>query len=48
MAARRRRRPRSNFREEVWNLPNILTYGRIAVIPLVIYLLYQCKVISDA
>lgn len=49
MSRRRpRRRPRSNIREEVWNLPNILTYGRIAVIPFVIYLLYQCRVGASA
>ncbi|MFT5432767.1 MAG: CDP-diacylglycerol--glycerol-3-phosphate 3-phosphatidyltransferase [Myxococcota bacterium] len=44
---RQRRRPRSNIREEVWNLPNILTYGRIAAIPFLMYLLYQCEVGAD-
>jgi CDP-diacylglycerol--glycerol-3-phosphate 3-phosphatidyltransferase len=47
MSARRRRKPRSNIREEVWNLPNILTYGRIVAIPAVMYLLALCAVGAD-
>jgi CDP-diacylglycerol--glycerol-3-phosphate 3-phosphatidyltransferase len=31
----------------VWNLPNILTYGRILAIPLVIYLLDKCSVNAE-
>lgn len=31
-------RPRT-LREEIWNLPNVLTLGRIVVIPFVIYLM---------
>lgn len=31
------RRPRSALRQEILNLPNILTMGRVAVIPLVMY-----------
>lgn len=42
MKRRRRRREGPSIREEVWNLPNILTYGRIVLIPFVMYFLYQC------
>ena len=44
MALRRKKRPREgpSLREEVWNLPNILTYDRIVLIPFVMYYLYQC------
>ena len=38
-----RKARRKSIRDEVWNLPNILTYGRILAIPVVMYLLYQCK-----
>jgi len=31
-----------DLRAELWNLPNLLTYMRIAMIPVVVYLLYQC------
>ncbi|MEZ4226301.1 MAG: CDP-diacylglycerol--glycerol-3-phosphate 3-phosphatidyltransferase [Polyangiaceae bacterium] len=46
---RKRRRPRIDpelrkarrrtLRQDVWNLPNLLTMGRVAIIPLVLYLL---------
>ena len=32
---------RPNFREDIWNLPNVLTMGRIAVIPLICWLLAE-------
>jgi CDP-diacylglycerol--glycerol-3-phosphate 3-phosphatidyltransferase len=32
---------RANFREDIWNLPNVLTMGRIAVIPLICWLLAE-------
>lgn len=42
----KRREPRQfqpprSLREEIWNLPNVLTLGRIVVIPLVIYLMLE-------
>lgn len=36
------KRPRSNLASEVWNAPNILTYGRILLIPVVMWCLAQC------
>lgn len=38
--AREFHQPRS-LREEIWNLPNVLTLGRIIVIPLVVWLMVQ-------
>lgn len=35
------RRPKSALREEIFNLPNILTMGRVAAIPLVMWLMEQ-------
>ena len=32
---------RASFREDIWNLPNVLTMGRIAVIPLICWLLAE-------
>ena len=46
-----------NLKEEIWNLPNVLTLGRICVIPLVVWLmlldtptsaLYACLLFSAA
>ncbi|MFT3709171.1 MAG: CDP-diacylglycerol--glycerol-3-phosphate 3-phosphatidyltransferase [Archangium sp.] len=37
----RRNRPRSVLLQEFWNLPNMLTLGRIVVIPLFVWLLYD-------
>ena len=34
-----RRERRRRLREDAWNLPNILTYGRVAMIPVVLWLL---------
>ena len=31
-----------SIRQQVWNVPNILTYGRVAIVPFVVYYLYQC------
>ena len=47
----------TNLKEEIWNLPNVLTLGRILVIPLVVWLmlmetresaLYACLLFSAA
>ncbi len=38
---RRRKRPRSAFREEIFNLPNMLTMGRIVAVPLVMWLMHR-------
>jgi len=35
-----------DLRAELWNIPNLLTYARVAMIPVVVYFLYQCG--SDA
>jgi CDP-diacylglycerol--glycerol-3-phosphate 3-phosphatidyltransferase len=37
--AERRRQRRRSMKEDALNLPNLLTFGRVAVIPVVIYLL---------
>jgi CDP-diacylglycerol--glycerol-3-phosphate 3-phosphatidyltransferase len=37
----RKNRPRSVLLEEFWNLPNMLTVGRIVMIPLFVWLLYD-------
>ena len=37
----RQQRPRSAFREELLNLPNSLTMGRVAIIPLVMWYMSQ-------
>ena len=37
-AQSKRRRP-SSLRKDAWNLPNLLTMGRVAIIPLVLWLL---------
>jgi CDP-diacylglycerol---glycerol-3-phosphate 3-phosphatidyltransferase len=39
--AARRARPRSNILKEFWNLPNMLTMGRIAIIPLFVWFTYD-------
>lgn len=41
---RRRRRVRKgpSIREQVWNLPNFLTYCRIGLIPVVMYFMSEC------
>ena len=44
---RRKRREGPSIREQLWNIPNILTYCRIGMIPFVVYLLYQCGVDAD-
>ncbi len=38
---RRRKRPRSAFREEILNLPNMLTMGRIVAVPGVMWLMHR-------
>jgi len=44
-----KRRPRTGppLKEQIWNLPNIITYFRIILIPFVIILLYQCQVAAS-
>lgn len=37
----RRRTQRKPISEELWNLPNILTYGRIVLVPFVMWFLWQ-------
>src|SRR5262245_31864928 len=52
---RRRRRPRAGrerrppgvLLKEFWNVPNLLTIGRILVIPLFIYLAYQASPLAS-
>ena len=36
-----KKRPPTNLREELFHLPNLLTYGRILVIPLVVYIILE-------
>lgn len=38
-SADKRRRQRRTLKEDALNLPNLLTFGRVAIIPLVLYLL---------
>ncbi len=44
---RRQRRTGPSLRQQVWNLPNMLTYGRILMIPFVMYFLYRCDPGAD-
>ncbi|HET9037810.1 MAG TPA: CDP-diacylglycerol--glycerol-3-phosphate 3-phosphatidyltransferase [Myxococcaceae bacterium] len=52
---RRRRRPRAGrerrppgvLLKEFWNVPNLLTFGRILIIPLFIYLAYQASPLAS-
>jgi CDP-diacylglycerol---glycerol-3-phosphate 3-phosphatidyltransferase len=39
--AARKAKPRSNILKEFWNLPNMLTMGRIAIIPLFVWFTYD-------
>lgn len=41
VSADERRRQRRTLKEDALNLPNLLTFGRVAIIPLVLYLLAQ-------
>lgn len=36
-----KKRPPTNLREELFHLPNLLTYGRILVIPLIVYIILE-------
>ncbi len=36
-----------SLRDELWNLPNILTYGRVLLIPVVMYYLGKCTTGAD-
>ena len=45
---RRKKRVKNlDLRAELWNIPNFLTYFRIAMIPVVAYLLYLCEPRAD-
>lgn len=47
MAKRKKERPPRVLLREFWNLPNILTMGRIAVIPLFVWLTYDADPLSS-
>jgi CDP-diacylglycerol--glycerol-3-phosphate 3-phosphatidyltransferase len=44
---RQRREKNLDLRAELWNIPNFLTYFRIAMIPVVVYMLYRCEPGAD-